>query len=74
MDRYGRYKLTLCAHCDHPGGQHYERSQDPAFPHCQLCVSCPGWEVGGIGLWSDHRTDSEREKAERQMTNYQAGR
>ncbi len=44
-----RYRVQLCATCDHPGGQHIiDRG-------CRLC-DCVGWVKGLPGWWSDRLT------------------
>ena len=45
-----RYRVTLCRHCAHPGGQH--RIDDG----CK-CGFCGGWADGGEGYWSDRMTE-----------------
>lgn len=56
----GSYRVTLCATCGHPGGQHrLPRADTPE--HCVLCVECKAYVEGDKAWWTDEMTERAKE-------------
>jgi DNA-binding Xre family transcriptional regulator len=44
------YRVEVCWHCQHPGGQHILNGG------CRLCADCAGYQSGDTAMWSDRMT------------------